>query len=479
MATDWKKRIKALIPFGVFFILALPLLFRSFGNADELWNYNFAIQIRNGKLPYADFNMIQTPLSACVSALFLFVFGNSLLSYRLAGVVLIALTFALLHMICKRVTRSGLIAWVACAFSYVLIYHIWMFHYNSLNLVMVLLMIALETGEDSRRARYFKAVLYGVTPLIKQTTGGLLLLWFLGSTFWRTMRNQTERKDAFCAMGVSLLPSICFAGYLFLSGTFRDFWEYAIQGMATFTHRTYLWEYVVSFFGGFLVAGFILVSLMLSVMVICRKKNENRALHLRILIIALIAGVVAYPLTDHEHMMIAMIPYLICMLMCFRYRQYTEKEQYACIFVVCTVLLASSLAAVDGISKQETSCLNHYRGVPMETGMEQTISMVNDFITEHEEKGRRVIIADESAVAYMIPLDRYTKNFDMLLVGNLGTGSVEELLTDEEAIYLVLRDEDKLGYQAHNELIAYIKNNYCKVGEVAGFDAYEKQNESR
>ena len=65
----------------------------------------------------------------------------------------------------------------------------------------------------------------------------------------------------------------------------------------------------------------------------------------------------------------------------------------------------------------------------------------------------------------------------MLLIGNLGANTVHDLVSENEnVIYLVTKDDATLGYQAHYELIKFIKENYTKVGEVAGLDAYEKQN---
>ena len=61
---------------------------------------------------------------------------------------------------------------------------------------------------------------------------------------------------------------------------------------------------------------------------------------------------------------------------------------------------------------------------------------------------------------------------NLLLVGNIGSNTLEDLLWRESAIYLVARNEESLGKQAHRVLVEYIKANYKKIGEVLGFDAY-------
>ena len=98
------------------------------------------------------------------------------------------------------------------------------------------------------------------------------------------------------------------------------------------------------------------------------------------------------------------------------------------------------------------------------------------YIEEKKEQGYMVRVADDSAIAYKIPLDDYEKNWDMLLVGNVGTNTVEDLLkSSEECVYLVNKNTENLGGQNHFEIIEFIKSNYVKVDEVMVFDVYKKR----
>ena len=463
-------------PFVLFFLLALPILFREFGSGDELWNYNFAINISNGKLPYSDFSIVQTPLSAYFSALFLLIFGNSLISFRLAGIVLIAITFALMHSVCTTLTGQRWVSWIACTFTYVLVYHIWIYNYNYLILFVVMLIIYLMLKEKPLCNR-FVAFLYGLLPLIKQSTGALLLLLFWSFLFVDLVKKQQRKKYLLVDILISITPGVLFLVFLLLTRSFTEFWEYAIDGVKTFTHRTYIWEYVLSTLVAFMVTLFIAFTMIFSLITVFRNGNESKSTQIRILLIAVFAGVVSYPLTDHYHMMVALVPYVICFLMCFRYKEHSSLQKSICMSVAALILIASSVNVVYEVRNLKLCELNHYRGIPIAENVECNIKLVDEFILDEEEKGKKVIIADECAAACMIPLDRYTKNFDMLLIGNLGANTVRDLVSENEnVIYLVTKDDATLGYQAHYELIKFIKENYTKVGEVAGLDAYEKQN---
>lgn len=130
----------------------------------------------------------------------------------------------------------------------------------------------------------------------------------------------------------------------------------------------------------------------------------------------------------------------------------------------------TTLPSKDGYKKCE---LEHFKGILIEEAMEENIIEVMSYITGMEEKGQKVVVADEYGALYSIPLNQCHKDFDMLLVGNLGTSSVDSLLDKcEKDIVLVRRDENTLGYQANREFISEVKHNYEKIDEVSSFDAY-------
>ena len=143
------------------------------------------------------------------------------------------------------------------------------------------------------------------------------------------------------------------------------------------------------------------------------------------------------------------------------------------VFVMTDILLSLDSSVV-------ISQINNYEGVFCDEAREAGINYIDNYITEKESAGYRVRIADTSACLYKIPLDTYEKNWDMLLVGNLGTNSVEELLeTEDDTLYLVYRDESIFDMQDHIELIHYIKDNYRCVDRLKGYDVYEKLSENK
>lgn len=86
--------LKNTLPYLVLAVILSVLFTKRLGSSgDELWNYNFARNILHGRMPYRDFNMLQTPASAYLSAFFLLLLGDGLLQFRFIGLCLGVLCF--------------------------------------------------------------------------------------------------------------------------------------------------------------------------------------------------------------------------------------------------------------------------------------------------------------------------------------------------------------------------------------------------
>ena len=86
----------------------------------------------------------------------------------------------------------------------------------------------------------------------------------------------------------------------------------------------------------------------------------------------------------------------------------------------------------------------------------------------------KVLILDPSAVTYMIPIDRYDKNYNMLLKGNLGSNSYEkitkEINNNKNIRYLIRNNED--NWQIPKDIISFTKKNKKKIDEIGVYDVY-------
>ena len=121
--------------------------------------------------------------------------------------------------------------------------------------------------------------------------------------------------------------------------------------------------------------------------------------------------------------------------------------------------------------------LNHFSNIIVDQKLEKIVKDVDNYIVTSEKD---VYILDSNAALYMIPLDRYNKNYDMFLRGNLGSGGEEKQIRNieensENTRYLILNNNYNLNWQTPKEVINYIKERFVKSGTVGIYDIYEKE----
>lgn len=476
-------RVKILVFFPYVFIFFMSLfVFVLPISGDELWNYNFARNICDEKIPYVDFNMLITPLSAYISAAFLRLFGLDLWVFRILGVLLFMGTFSLMYYICKEISKEKWLSFIAtiCVASWMLV--VWIYNYNNLNLLLILMVIYLEvcpkkkmTGCWNLVRELFVGCLFGIIFVIKQTTGIALLAANVLICLYDIFFMKKSKIVASLRFIVSIIPAIIFFVYCFVIGNFEEFYDYTVLGVGAFSHLISIVEFMQKYIFFWIVGMFPFIVIMYSVKKLIKENgNKSTREHLVVLIISIMGGVVAYPLTDAAHMFVAIAPYVICFFFCIKYKA-SKLDDVCCIVGAVLLGIIFNMSMLPNRESDKVCELPYLNGVPINIELEKNIKIVDEYIVQKEAEGIKVLIADDNAAAYMIPLGRYNKNFDMLNLGNLGTKTVNDLLAQEKnTIYLVRRDESDYGKhsQVHLELIHTIKCEFRKIDEVEQFDAY-------
>ncbi len=471
--------IKECLPYLLFFGFGLAFLAKPVLDMDEIWNYGFASYISEGLRPYADFNMVQTPLSAYMAAVVLSVFGNNLFVFRVLGAVLFSVTFGLAYSIGSKILQNTSVAFALSSFLGAFSSPIWMYNYNHLILLCILIIAFCELQLELKREsnawilNLIIGLLYGLTPLIKQSTGAILLLLNVVFCGYRIVMRLEDRRMFAFRLVVSVLPSVIFVLCMLITGLFKDFCDYAVLGVKTFIHRQTWFDYILTSPTDFVVGIIPVCVTLLSIYILQKGKSRiSRSFHFYSLVLSWTGAVVAYPICDFVHACVAVVPFFIPLICCFGQLRVSNREGAACCAVAALVLCCSTVLILKDLPQYKQCQLSHFERLPISPEIEEQIQIVDAYILENGNNGVDVIIADEDAAAYMIPIDKYYKNFNLLLVGNVGSNTVGELLWRECAIYLVAKDEGSMGKQAHVELVVYIKENYTKIGEVLGFDVY-------
>ena len=86
-----KQQIHNIILFiFIFFCIFSIIISKPLDNLDELWNYNTARVISEGKIPYKNISMITTPLLPMLTSVFLKLIANQLIVSRILASILCA-----------------------------------------------------------------------------------------------------------------------------------------------------------------------------------------------------------------------------------------------------------------------------------------------------------------------------------------------------------------------------------------------------
>ena len=95
-----------------------------------------------------------------------------------------------------------------------------------------------------------------------------------------------------------------------------------------------------------------------------------------------------------------------------------------------------------------------------------------------EQENKNVYILDAEAAIYMIPLDKYNKDYDMFLKGNIGKdgeeGQIEKIKQrDESTLYLIRKENMRSNWQTPMNVVKYIRNNLEKIDDIEIYDVYK------
>lgn len=490
------KKIKRewLIIIALILILSAIILSKELTDLDEIWNYNFARNIVEARLPYKDFNIIIMPLFPYICSIFLWLFGNEIIVMRILA---IALCIGILYMAYKVLDKTKASKQISCLFLIGLIYLFkehFRIDYNFLVLFVILTIMYIEMTKPKP---ILLGILAGLCICTKQTIGILVAIVLVGYKIVEVSSKEEFKKyikDSLYRIIGILIPILILAIYFSISGIWEDFIDYCIKGISTFTN-TIPYNNLIE--NGklpikilsVLVPVFLLGSIIYLIIQKIRKKEIDRNL-LTITAYSLASIIVVYPIADEIHFLVGALPSMIGIIYIIDnliQKIVDTKKTKTIMFVseflnIATILWVVVLAvlSINPLCEylkiaSENQELKHFKYIPQPEGQVESINEIDAFIKSQK---KQVYILDAVSALYNIPIDRYTKNYDMFNKGNLGgsgeNGIIEELENQKDIILLIRNDKYNRNWQNPEEVRNYVIQNIEKTGEIGIFDIYEK-----
>ena len=493
-----KERLSNILLYLLIFIVMLSIiLLKPAGDLDELWNYNFARNICNGLIPYRDFNMIITPLLSIICGIILKITFNELVVMRILASILCSLIFYMIYRLFRILNIKKEISIIFLFLIGYLFKDVLCIDYNYASLLVTLIIIYNEIKvykqsnefiQVNIRQDIFLGILAGLAITLKQTTGLFICIALLGNKllFVKNKEDFNYYIKSFLYRMIGILISVgLMIIYLIINNALGDFVSYTIKGVSGFSNYISYKNLIKFDLIGILS---ILVPAMFGYEWIKTIYFEENRLAYIFLVYGLAMFVVCFPISNEIHFFIGALPIIILTV----YEIYniskkiinniSNKKVYKIMidfiinFITIFIILFISLYSIINLYRffKETdnfSNLKHFKYINISKGLEMQINIVNEYILKNDN----VIILDASAAAYMIPIDRYNKDYDMFNKGNLGykgEQKIIEQIMENNTQYLILKDEYSKNWQTPMDIIEYVKENKTKIGEIEIFDIY-------
>lgn len=432
-------KLENIIIIFIFIIILAGIIFtRPIEDLDELWNFNFARNIANGLLPYKDFNMVQMPLLPIVCGTILKIFGTELFYMRCMAILLscaiLFTTYEILKIIGvnKYITRVSILSIILLYMDHFCI------DYNFMVALLILITIYIEIKNIDNKIEPKKEIalgmLVGSSILIKQTTGIVFSLVFvvykLLIIYDRNKIKQEIKRLIFRLIGI-LIPMFILIVYLVKNNIYNECIDYTILGIKTFTNKISYINLLKGTYGTnvqilSIVMPILLVYMYIKTIILKVETKEDKILF-TLFSYSTASLIVIYPISDSIHFLIGILPLKISLIYLVSQKLLkldlnmevkTILQGFTIIFLIMLLIILAFNIYNYYVEIKGKNYINNYKYILSDY---ENINKIDEFILSNEKKGKSVYILDAAAAMYMIPLNKYNKDYDMLMQGNFGS----------------------------------------------------------
>ena len=287
--------------------------------------------------------------------------------------------------------------------------------------------------------------------------------------------------------------------YLLVTNSLIDFINYAILGIKTFSNKIAYTGLLqddnleIRILAVLIPASIMLNAIILLVARILKRENDEFKNILTILIYSVSIIIVMYPISDKIHFLIGSfialigLIYQIYLLGKILYRKIRLAQKYK-VYKITTLLIQVIIfveIAIYGINNlynyikvEKNERIAHYKNIEISEGLIERVDEIDAYISEQENNGKKVYILDAEAAIYMIPLNKYNKDYDMFLKGNIGKdgeqGQIEKIQNrNDNELYLIRNSKLRSNWQTPLNVVNYVRNNLEKIGEISIYEVFK------
>ena len=240
-----------------------------------------------------------------------------------------------------------------------------------------------------------------------------------------------------------------------------------------------------------------------------KENTRNKILILDFLAFPMI--ITTYPIADQVHFLVGYLQafilafYIVYLLFSYLYNNKKMKDAniflYAVLIsfillVLIYEMITNTITNFKGYNKStfENKTLKqykeyisqeeypkHFEYIPLNSELINRINNIREFYYGKKENSdiNDIYMLDAMACLFDIPMDKYYKNYDMFLKGNLGKdgedGIIKDIENSKNVLYLVRKSDISNNWQAPEKVLDYVRSNLEYQGRIDIFDIYYKK----
>lgn len=450
---------------------------------DELWNFQNVYKIYNGYKIYVDANVITTPIFHFIGALVFKIFGANFFVFRMYSLVIYTIFFVGIYKLfkCLKIDKKNafflLIIFFALQYDLV----ISSANYNSFAIMLlVFAVLVVINKENIKHYVLIESILITLIFLTKQNIG----VFYLIGLILYTILNKKELKNTIKIIGITGIFGILFVLILYFNNLLEGFISYAILGIKEFDKENKSVDLFMIF--AIIVTtlnGLLLISINSNDKF--KKKEERKNIN-NIACFAYPLLGMTYPIFNISHIKFALsiqyvlLFYILYLLVKGSKIEKNKIKKYIIFILEIFIIVYYSISSITytikyfrKISNDEYKYNEPYYGTIFNDETKEKIKDITEYMQSCDNE---VVCISTDAGLYMIPLKQNNKEFDMLLLGNLGkdgeNGVIEKIKGFKDK-KIILMNKEKNSWQESDKIIEFVKNNFIKIGEIEDILIYE------
>lgn len=442
-----KKKVKYIFKYILMFLLFLFIYeVAAFGNSygDPIANYGFSHAIKNGQIPYLEFNIISTPLYAFLMSLGLHLWDNYLM-FIIEQTILCTIMFYLLEKL------YGNKVYLIIFSTAILFFYGLNPTYNFCCLFLLIVLLYLEKFHNEKD--YLIGFVIGLSILAKQTIGIFFVLPTI-IVYYRDIKKILKR-----AIG-AIVPILIFVLYLVINKAFYPFINLCFFGLFDFASGN----------GHFFNAWFFIVATTFIITLIFTIKDKKNISNWYLLF-----GVsFTVPLFDLCHFAFYFFTLVIFYCRCLKEYKYLKYVSVLCL-VLYTGLVGVTFIVTGNLVLAKK--INHFE-YTFSTKYNYKYDLDNMKVLDSYDKK---VVLSYLTLRYDVSSDNKLSYFDVLLYGNFGYDGVNKMIKKIEKmddVYVLIEigayNDTGEDSQFAKKICDYVIDNYKFIERRKDFLIYYK-----